>query len=160
MQMNNGNTVLRTSSILPKKEHDVCNCKLLFQLKRQLRIIPFQWIWARLVLSDVKGYKQVTHTGGLEGIVTQTTYIPELQLGIILTNQQSGAAFNAIKHYKDSYLDIDSEDYVKIYSNRIKANEESADKVTDEVWLPLHKTKKDKVKVDCFNYRNISGQMV
>jgi hypothetical protein len=39
----------------------------------------------------------VTHTGGLEGIVTQTTYIPELQLGIIvLTNQQSGAAFNAI----------------------------------------------------------------
>jgi hypothetical protein len=31
---------------------------------------------------------------------------------------------------KDSYLDIDSEDYVKIYSNRIKANEESADKVT------------------------------
>jgi hypothetical protein len=44
-----------------------------------------------------KGYKQVTHTGGLEGIVTQTTYIPELQLGIIvLTNQQSGAAFNAI----------------------------------------------------------------
>jgi hypothetical protein len=22
--------------------------------------------------------------------------------------------------------------------------------VTDEVWLPLHKTKKDKVKVDCF----------
>jgi hypothetical protein len=88
-----------------------------------------------LVLSDVKGYKQVTHTGGLEGIVTQTTYIPELQLGIIvLTNQQSGAAFNAITNtIKDSYLDIDSEDYVKIYSNRIKANEESADKVTDEV---------------------------
>jgi hypothetical protein len=56
-----------------------------------------------------------------------------LQLGIIvLTNQQSGAAFNAITNtIKDSYLDIDSEDYVKIYSNRIKANEESADKVTD-----------------------------
>jgi hypothetical protein len=52
-----------------------------------------------------------------------------LQLGIIvLTNQQSGAAFNAITNtIKDSYLDIDSEDYVTIYSNRIKANEESAD---------------------------------
>jgi hypothetical protein len=25
-----------------------------------------------------KGYKEVTHTGGLEGIVTQTTYFPEL----------------------------------------------------------------------------------
>jgi hypothetical protein len=46
-----------------------------------------------------------------------------LQLGIIvLTNQQSGAAFNAITNtIKDSYLDIDSEDYVTIYSNRIKA---------------------------------------
>jgi hypothetical protein len=67
MQMNNGNTVLRTSSCSPKREHDeMWQCKLLFQLKRQLRIIPFQWIWARLVLSDVKGYKQVTHTGGLE----------------------------------------------------------------------------------------------
>jgi hypothetical protein len=44
-----------------------------------------------------------------------TTYIPELQLGIIvLTNQQSGAAFNAITNtIKDSYLGITS-DYVSI----------------------------------------------
>jgi hypothetical protein len=48
-----------------------------------------------LVLSDVKDTNKVYNTGGR--IVTQTTYIPELQLGIIvLTNQQSGAAFNAI----------------------------------------------------------------
>jgi hypothetical protein len=98
-----------------------------------------------LVLSDVKGYKQVTHTGGLEGIVTQTTYIPELQLGIIVLTNQQGAAFNAITNtIKDSYLDIDSEDYVKIYSNRIKANEESADKVTDEVWATVAQNKKTK----------------
>ncbi|MFN3381924.1 MAG: serine hydrolase domain-containing protein, partial [Runella zeae] len=45
-------------------------------------------------LSDVKGYKQATHTGGLAGIVTQVTLLPELKLGIIVfTNQQSGAAF-------------------------------------------------------------------
>jgi hypothetical protein len=63
-----------------------------------------------------------------------------------LTNQQSGAAFNAITNtIKDSYLDIDSEDYVTIYSNRIKANEESADKVTDEVGL-LPKNKKRQSK--------------
>jgi hypothetical protein len=70
-----------------------------------------------------------------------------LQLGIIvLTNQQSGAAFNAITNtIKDSYLDIDSEDYVKFTVTALK--QESADKVTDEVWKPLHK-KKDKVKVD------------
>ena len=44
-------------------------------------------------LSDVKGYKEVTHTGGLEGMVTQITMVPELKLGIIvLTNQQEGWA--------------------------------------------------------------------
>jgi hypothetical protein len=142
MQMNNGNTVLRTSSCSPKEHDEMWQLQTIIPTKTTA---PYntQWIWARLVLSDVKGYKQVTHTGGLEGIVTQTTYIPELQLGIIvLTNQQSGAAFNAITNtIKDSYLDIDSEDY-KIYSNRIKANEESADKVTDEVWATVAQNKK------------------
>src|SRR3984957_13308335 len=41
------------------------------------------------LVNDVKGYKQISHTGGLEGMVTQITMIPELQLGIIvLTNQE------------------------------------------------------------------------
>jgi hypothetical protein len=40
-------------------------------------------------IQDVKGYKELSHTGGLEGMVTQITIIPELQLGIIvLTNQK------------------------------------------------------------------------
>ena len=52
-------------------------------------------------LSDVKGYLQATHTGGLAGIVTQVTLIPEIKLGIIVfTNQQSGAAFTAITNTK------------------------------------------------------------
>jgi 3,4-dihydroxy-2-butanone 4-phosphate synthase len=101
--------------------------------------------------------KQVTHTGGLEGIVTQTTYIPELQLGIIvLTNQQSGAAFNAITNTIKTVLGITSEDYVSIYSNRAKANEETADKTTDEVWATIAKKKKrKKLKVD---FKTISLQ--
>ena len=63
----------------------------------------YEIVW---FLSDVKGYKQVTHTGGLAGIVTQITVIPELKLGIIvLTNQQSDAAFTAITNkIKDIYL--------------------------------------------------------
>jgi len=59
-------------------------------------------------LSDVNGYFQATHTGGLSGIVTQVTVIPEIKLGIIvLTNQQSGAAFTAITNtIKDGYFGI------------------------------------------------------
>jgi hypothetical protein len=43
-------------------------------------------------------------------------------------------------------LGITSEDYVSIYSNRAKANEETADKTTDEVWATIAKNKKRKIK--------------
>lgn len=105
-------------------------------------------------LSDVKGYKQVTHTGGLEGIVTQTTLFPELNLGIVvLTNQQSGAAFTAITNtIKDSYLDIPYTNYVEIYSKREKDNIAEADKTTTEVWTTITNNLKEKKKIDLKNY--------
>lgn len=107
-------------------------------------------------LNDVKGYKQVSHTGGLEGNVTQVTLIPELQLGIIvLTNQQEGAAFTAITNtIKDRYLDIPAQDYVSLYHNRIQANLATSDKITEEVWATVAKNKKEKVKT---NWNNIIG---
>jgi hypothetical protein len=52
-------------------------------------------------------------------------------------------------------LGITSEDYVSIYSNRAKANEETADKTTDEVWATIAKNKKrKKLKVD---FKTITG---
>ena len=101
-------------------------------------------------LSDVKGYKQVTHTGGLEGIVTQVTMIPELNLGIVvLTNQQSGAAFSAITNtIKNSYLNIEYKDYVAFFSKREKDNIAEADKTTEEVWATISKNQKDKVEFE------------
>jgi CubicO group peptidase (beta-lactamase class C family) len=86
-------------------------------------------------LSDVKGYKQVTHTGGLAGIVTQVMLFPEINLGIIVfTNQQVGAAFSTISNIiKDSYIGVKGYDWVKILSERVKANEANAKKMLDEV---------------------------
>jgi CubicO group peptidase (beta-lactamase class C family) len=105
-------------------------------------------------LSDIKGYKQVTHTGGLEGIVTQTTLFPELNLGIVvLTNQQSGAAFTAITNtIKDSYLNIPNTNYVEFYSKREKDNIAEADKSTDEVWATVANNLKEKKKIDLNKY--------
>ncbi|MEN9382275.1 MAG: hypothetical protein RI940_1158 [Bacteroidota bacterium] len=86
-------------------------------------------------LSDVKGYKQVTHTGGLAGIVTQVVMFPELNLGIIVfTNQQSGAAFNAISYtIKDSYLGISGYNWVKVMHERVEKGEAEAIKINEEV---------------------------
>jgi CubicO group peptidase (beta-lactamase class C family) len=95
-------------------------------------------------LSDVKGYKQATHTGGLAGIVTQVTLIPELKLGIIVfTNQQSGAAFSAITNtIKDSYLGVIGNDWISVYNKRVIANEADAKKITDDIWKDINAQQK------------------
>ena len=106
-------------------------------------------------LSDVKGYKQVTHTGGLAGMVTQVTLLPELQLGIIVfTNQQSGAAFSAITNtIKDTYLGVQPTDWIKVYSERVKKGQDEADKITKAIWDSIEKEQAtNTAKVDLNSY--------
>lgn len=81
-------------------------------------------------LNDVKGYLQASHTGGLAGVVTQVTLMPELNLGIVvLTNQQSGAAFTAItQSIKDGYLGLPKSDWVgRMDQNRKRREKEAED---------------------------------
>jgi CubicO group peptidase (beta-lactamase class C family) len=105
-------------------------------------------------LSDVKGYKQAMHTGGLAGMVTQVTILPELKLGIIvLTNQQSGAAFTAITNsIKDAYLDIKGIDRIKIAVDRTKREFAEAKKITDSIFKQINLQVKSKNKVDTAAY--------
>ena len=102
-------------------------------------------------LQDMNGKLEVSHTGGLEGIVTQTMFYPQEKLGIvILTNQQSGAAFRAISNtIKDFYLKNSSTDWVKTYDELMKKNVEEADVITDEVWKTVEANQRNKaIKFD------------
>ena len=94
-------------------------------------------------LSDVNGYKQVTHTGGLEGMVTQITMIPELNLGIIvLTNQQEGGAFRSITNQiLDGYFGKTGRDWVTDLSNNRKKALAAAKKETDAVAAEIEKAR-------------------
>lgn len=76
-------------------------------------------------LTDVKGTKEVSHTGGLEGMVTQVTLLPEMKLGIVvLTNQESGAAFMSVTNaIEDSYLGIAPENWVLRYDTLLAKSE-------------------------------------
>lgn len=96
------------------------------------------------VLQDVAGKLEVSHTGGLEGIVTQVTMLPQLDLGIIvLTNQQSGAAFRSITNtIKDFYLGLPEKDWVDEYHTLISKRKNNAEKITDEVWTTVAKHSK------------------
>lgn len=99
------------------------------------------------VLEDVAGKLQVSHTGGLEGIVTQIIMFPQLDLGIIvLTNQQEGAAFMAVSNtIKDFYLGLPERDWVKEYDELISKRKGNADKITTEVWQMVEQNKNSKL---------------
>lgn len=94
-------------------------------------------------LSDEHGYKKITHTGGLEGMVTQITMIPEIGLGIIvLTNQQEGGAFTSITNQiKDAYYGITGTDRVTEYSKGRLLQLNMAKKLVDSIWNKIQSVK-------------------
>ncbi len=121
-----------------------------FPYKSNFRTYGLGW-----QLTDLNGYLMVSHTGGLDGIVTQTIMIPKLQLGIIvLTNQQNGAAFYTVSNtILDSYLGLPYFDHLANLSKDRKEKEDDADKITDEVWETVAKNAKNKaIKIDIQKY--------
>lgn len=110
-------------------------------------------------ISDVKGYKQLSHSGGLAGMVTLITLIPELKLGIIvLTNQQSGAAFSAVTNsIKDGYLGIKGNDWVAIYDDKVKADQREASQIMNSV---SEKTTSNSVAIPEEELNKIAGQYI
>lgn len=106
-------------------------------------------------LTDVTGYLQASHTGGLAGIVTQVTLIPELKLGIIVfTNQQEGSAFTAITNtIKDGYLGVKGNDWVKTLKENVDRNRNEAKRITDEIWAKIEAQRsKDAAQVNNATY--------
>jgi CubicO group peptidase (beta-lactamase class C family) len=81
-------------------------------------------------LSDYHGEKLVWHTGGWPGMVSRLTLVPGLKLGVVvLTNQESGAAFNAVTYrVLDAYLHPgDKTDWVAAYEQAVKHSQGKAD---------------------------------
>ncbi len=106
-------------------------------------------------LKDVNGYLQIWHTGGLLGILSQVTLIPELDLGIIvLTNQQSGAAFRSITNsIKDAYFGIEDANRIQAYHKARTKAEQRADSIKNAVQtsISMQLKRKDK-QVKLSNY--------
>lgn len=120
--MNDGVTSEGKRIISSKQLHE------LWQLQTPLRVRKGDWYGSNFrgyglgwFLTDVKGgHKQVYHTGGLIGTVTQFTMIPDLDLAIVvLTNQMVGSAFNTITNtIKDSYLGYSDRNWLQRYGDR------------------------------------------
>ncbi|MBL4941197.1 MAG: serine hydrolase [Colwellia sp.] len=76
--------------------------------------------WA---LKDYHGVKLIHHSGGILGMVSKVVIVPEENLAmVILTNQQSGYAFNAIYlHILNEYLELAEKDWVVYYHDKEQA---------------------------------------
>ncbi len=79
-------------------------------------------------LSDYRGQRMVHHTGGWSGMVSRQTLLPERKLSVIvLTNQEVGAAFNAITlHVLDAFLDAPPVDWVAACAEAVNARADEA----------------------------------
>ncbi|MGB1263726.1 MAG: serine hydrolase [Cognaticolwellia sp.] len=69
-------------------------------------------------VKDYHGAKVIQHTGGILGMVSKVVMVPEENLAmVILTNQQSGFAFNALsQQILTEYLELPGKDWVAHYT--------------------------------------------
>ena len=77
-----------------------------------------------LGVRDYRGYILRQHTGGLPGYLSKVGMIPDLRLGVaVLTNQESGAAFDAIAYrVLDHYIGAKSPDYPALFQQLVTKN--------------------------------------
>ena len=74
-------------------------------------------------LKDYHGVKLIHHSGGILGMVSKVVVVPEENLAmVILTNQQSGYAFNAIYlQILNEYLELAEKDWVTFFHDKQQA---------------------------------------
>jgi hypothetical protein len=77
-----------------------------------------------LFVRDYRGKILRQHTGGLPGYLSKVAMIPDLRLGVaVLTNQESGAAFEAIVyHVLDYYIGAKAPDYPALFQQIVQKN--------------------------------------
>lgn len=101
-------------------------------------------------VEDLKGTMSVSHTGGLPGMLSKTTMIPDLNLGIVvLTNTAEGGAgvFEAVTQtILDSYYGLDKINWIERYFGYLEGAKNQGDEVTDKVWETVKKSAKQTVK--------------
>jgi CubicO group peptidase (beta-lactamase class C family) len=104
-------------------------------------------------LEDFNGYKRVYHSGGLGGMVTYQSLVPELNLGVIvLTNAEEGEAFQTIGlAITDAYTGGPKRDWVKLIQD-VKADKVREHAASDAKRKPTPAPGVDLTKLDLTPY--------
>jgi CubicO group peptidase (beta-lactamase class C family) len=107
-------------------------------------------------LTDVQGKLQVSHSGGMPGMLSKTTLLPDLEVGIvILTNTSDDGAvlFSALTNtLVDNYLGLDNNNWADKYQAYFVNNQAEADSILQAAWKVVQSADKP-----CFDEANIIG---
>jgi CubicO group peptidase (beta-lactamase class C family) len=106
-------------------------------------------------LRDYRGHLLVSHTGGLQGMVSIVAMLPELNAGIVvLTNQEAGGAFSAIANtVLDRYLDAPPKDWVTAYAAFAKRRAEETGKTVNDAAGKRDTSSKPSLPLDSYTGR-------
>ena len=109
------------------------------------------------MLKDVRGNMVVSHTGGMPGMLSKVTLIPDLNFGlVVLTNTSEGGAFvfEAVSRtIVDSYLGLDKMNWTEKIAAYANQYENKGDSVTTKVWETVKANRN--IKVDAEKYTGI-----
>lgn len=89
-------------------------------------------------LADKKGFLEVSHTGGLPGMLSKVVLLPGLNLGVVvLTNTENGGGslFSTVTNtILDSYMGLDDNDWLELNYKNLQNRKSQGDDITRKVW--------------------------
>jgi len=84
-------------------------------------------------LMDYHGKKVISHSGGYDGMISYTAFVPESKLGfVILTNKNSSLYYPLSYKILDSYLSSDTTDWSNLFHGLIEKNKQAEIKEKEE----------------------------
>jgi CubicO group peptidase (beta-lactamase class C family) len=104
-------------------------------------------------IRDVNGLIEISHTGGMPGMLSKTTLIPELNVGIVvLTNcDPGGYSYEMVSRtIADRYQKVEEKDWFTFIHGVIENRSAGEDSIVKAVWETVKKTDQTKVKTESF----------
>jgi CubicO group peptidase (beta-lactamase class C family) len=85
-------------------------------------------------LNDTYGHFIVRHTGGVDGMLSSTVFLPGERIGIaVFTNKLPNSAFVVVSHYLiEKLLGIPPQDWIQIYTDLEKEEQEKGEKARQQ----------------------------
>jgi CubicO group peptidase (beta-lactamase class C family) len=86
---------------------------------------------------DRNGYIELSHTGGLPGMLSKIAMIPELNVGVIVLTDTDPGGYSFLSITQaivDSYLGLKPDDHISNAQRYIQSNSGTSDSVTTAAW--------------------------